>query len=396
MMLSTAPLRLLVGALLLLLGAGRASCEDGYELWLRYPLESPSVSSSPSIVGGSHSPTLDAAASELRRALRGLTGREPGHRLESGAIVIGTPSSSSLVAGLHLDLASAGSEGYCLKSRVLDGRRATIIAANSDIGVLYGAFSYLRRIQTRSPTRGLDLCEAPKMPVRMLDHWANLDSTVERGYAGPSIFNWDELPVIDQRLIDYARANASIGINGAVLNNVNADPRILTPDYLRKVAAIANAWRPYGVRVYLSARFSAPIDIGGLQTADPLDPEVRAWWRAKADEIYRLIPDFGGFLVKANAEGQPGPQLYGRTHADGANLIADALAPHHGIVLWRTFVYSTVKEDRAKQAYDEFRPLDGKFRPNVILQVKNGPIDFQPREPFHPLFGRMDRTNVAM
>ncbi len=278
----------------------------------------------------------------------------------------------------------------------IEGHPVTVIAANSDIGVLYGAFAYLRLIQTRSLPLQLGACDTPAIPIRMLDHWANLDGTVERGYAGPSLWNWGQLPTVDPRLIDYARANASIGINGAVLNNVNAEARVLAPDYLRKVAAIADAWRPYGVRIYLSARFSAPKEIGSLPTADPLDPAVRAWWRAKVDAIYRLIPDFGGFLVKANAEGQPGPQIYGRTHADGANMLADALAPHHGIILWRAFVYSAAKEDRAKQAYDEFRPLDGEFRPNVILQVKNGPIDFQPREPFHPLFGRMSRTNVAM
>src|SRR5205085_12413474 len=202
-------------------------------------------------------------------------------------------------------------------------------------------------------------------------------------------------PAISPRYRDYARANASIGINGAVLTNVNADAKILTPQYLVKVAALAAVFRPYGIQVYLTARFSAPIEIGGLTTADPLDDRVRAWWGAKVDEIYRTIPDFGGFLVKANSEGQPGPQDYKRSHADGANMLADALAPHGGIVMWRAFVYaSDAKEDRAKQAYDEFRPLDGAFRPNVILQVKNGPVDFQPREPFHPLFGAMPKTRL--
>ncbi len=195
--------------------------------------------------------------------------------------------------------------------------------------------------------------------------------------------------------MDYARADASIGINGVVLNNVNADPQVLTPEYLRKAAALASVFRPYGIRVFLTARFSSPVQIGGLETADPLDPRVKAWWRAKADEIYRSIPDFGGFLVKANSEGQPGPWDYKRTQADGANVIADALAPHGGTVFWRAFVYGNSKEDRAKQAYDEFRPLDGKFRNNVVVQVKNGPIDFQPREPFHPLFGQMPHTRIG-
>src|SRR5437763_7114829 len=195
---------------------------------------------------------------------------------------------------------------------------------------------------------------------------------------------------------DYARANASLGINGTVLNNVNATADILTQPYLEKVKALAELFRPWGIRVYLSARFSAPMDIGGLKTADPLDPAVGRWWQAKADEIYQLIPDFGGFLVKANSEGEPGPQDYGRTHADGANMLARALQPHGGTVIWRAFVYSSDSGDRAKQAYDEFKPLDGKFAANVIVQIKNGPIDFQPREPFHPLFGQMPHTPVVL
>jgi alpha-glucuronidase len=251
-------------------------------------------------------------------------------------------------------------------------------------------------MQTRRDIAHLDIRDAPKLPLRMLDHWDNLDRTVERGYASLSIWDWATLPKIGRRYIDYARANASVGINATVLNSVNADAKILTSVYLGKVAALANAFRPYGIRVYLTARFSSPIEIGGLKTADPLDPRVRDWWRAKTDEIYRLIPDFGGFLVKANSEGQPGPQQYGRTHADGANMLAAALAPHRGTVIWRAFVYGDSKEDRAMQAYDQFRPLDGKFAPNVIVQVKNGPIDFQPREPFHPLFGQMPHTRVAI
>jgi alpha-glucuronidase len=228
----------------------------------------------------------------------------------------------------------------------------------------------------------------------LLDHWDNLNGTIERGYAGSSLWDWARLPgTLSPRYRDYARANASIGINGVVLTNVNANARVLTPEYLAKVAALAKLFRPYGISVYLTARFSAPIEIGGLTTADPLDAAVRAWWRTKADEIYRNIPDFGGFLVKANSEGQPGPQEYHRTHADGANMLADALAPHHGVVMWRAFVYSNdVPVDRVKQAYDEFTPLDGAFRANVLIQTKNGPLDFQPREPFHPLFGALPKT----
>ncbi len=231
-----------------------------------------------------------------------------------------------------------------------------------------------------------------------MDHWDNLDRSIERGYAGFSIWDWQKLPdYLDPRYVDYARAEASIGVNGVVLNNVGAQAAVLTPLYISKVSALADVLRPYGIKVFLSARFSAPMDLGGLKTADPLNPDVKAWWQQKIDEIYRTIPDFGGFLVKANSEGQPGPQDYHRTHADGANMLADALAPHHGIVMWRAFVYSAdIKEDRAKQAYDEFVPLDGQFRGNVLLQVKNGPIDFQPREPFHPLFGAMPHTALAL
>jgi alpha-glucuronidase len=232
----------------------------------------------------------------------------------------------------------------------------------------------------------------------VLDHWDNLDRHVERGYAGESIWDWHKLPGwLDPRYMDYARACASVGINGSVLTNVNANATSLTPAYLEKAAALADVFRPYGVKVYLTARFSAPIELGGLKTADPLEPEVRAWWKAKIDEIYRYIPDFGGFLVKANSEGQPGPQDYKRTHADGANMLAGPLAAHGGIVMWRAFVYSSEDtEDRATQAYKEFVPLDGKFADNVLVQVKNGPIDFQPREPFSPLFGAMPKTPLMM
>jgi alpha-glucuronidase len=239
---------------------------------------------------------------------------------------------------------------------------------------------------------------APKIQLRLLDHWDNLDRSVERGYAGQSLWDWPALPgTISPRYKDYARANASLGINGAVLTNVNANALILTPAYLTKVAAIAGVFRPYGIKVYLTARFSAPIEIGGLKTADPLDSAVSRWWKNKADEIYQTIPDFGGFLVKANSEGQPGPQDYKRSHADGANVLADAVAPHGGIVMWRAFVYSNlVPADRIRQAYDEFKPLDGAFRKNVMVQVKNGPLDFQPRGPFHPMFGAMPKTPLMM
>ncbi|HEY4115320.1 MAG TPA: alpha-glucuronidase family glycosyl hydrolase, partial [Rhizomicrobium sp.] len=349
-------MNVLIRAILLsLLLAGTARAEDGYDLWLRYrPVEHAWLKrylpAATEIVAEERSPGILAARGELERGLSGMLWHAVPVRREiseDGAVVIGTPAKSRLIAALHLPLSRAGNEGFLLRSTVLKGRNVTIITGNTDVGVLYGAFAFLRLIQTRQPIEHLNIVSAPKIELRILDHWDNLDGSVDRGYAGRSIWHWSDLPEkLDPRTIDYARANASIGINGAALNNVNADPAILTGPYLEKVAALADLFRPYGIRVYLSARFSAPIDIGGLKTADPLDPQVIAWWKAKADEIYRLIPDFGGFLVKANSEGQPGPQDYHRTHADGANMLADVLKPHGGIVMWRAFVYSSaVPED---------------------------------------------------
>jgi len=255
----------------------------------------------------------------------------------------------------------------------------------------------IRLIQTEQPISALNMISQPKLKLRLLNHWDNLNRTVERGYAGFSIWNWHTLPgYIDKRYIDYARTNASIGINGTVLTNVNANAVILTGPYLEKVKALADVFRPYGIKVYLTARFSAPIEIGRLRSADPLNDSVQNWWKEKIKEIYSVIPDFGGFLVKANSEGQPGPQDYKRNHADGANMLADAVAPFGGIVMWRAFVYNPESNDRFKQAYEEFKPLDGKFRNNVLVQVKNGPIDFQPREPYSPLFGAMHHTPLMM
>ncbi|MFT3738169.1 MAG: alpha-glucuronidase [Breznakibacter sp.] len=272
------------------------------------------------------------------------------------------------------------------------------IRANTEAGILYGVYELLRRQQTGQAI-GDEVCN-PSYGRRILNHWDNPDGTIERGYAGLSIF-WREgkdafvVTEDDKRLWqEYARANASIGINGSVLNNVNASSDMLKQETLFRVKAIADELRPYGIKTYLSIKFSSPSMIGGLKNSDPLNPEVIKWWNDKAMEIYKLIPDFGGFLVKANSEGQPGPQDYGRTHADGANMLADALKPYGGIVMWRAFVYQTSGEDRTKQAYNEFMPFDGQFRDNVIVQVKNGPIDFQPREPFSPLFGAMKKTSV--
>ena len=392
--------------LLALLLPSLARAEDGYDLWLRYlPIEKPYLAAyradATALEPGAATPTLDAARDELLRGLSGMLGQKLAvvHSVASdGTILFGTPADSAEIAALHLPLAALGDEGYLIRSVRVHGHKVTVVAANNDVGVLYGAFAFLRLMQTRQKLDALDIASAPRLKHRVLDHWDNLNRTIERGYAGFSIWNWQKLPdYLDPRYRDYARADASIGINGVALNNVNAQAEVLMPLYIAKVAALANVFRPYGIKVYLSARWSAPIDIGGLKTADPLDPKVKAWWQAKIDEIYRAIPDFGGLLVKANSEGEPGPQDYHRTHADGANMLADALAPHHGIVMWRAFVYSAdVHEDRAKQAYDEFKPLNGKFRPNVLVQVKNGPIDFQPREPFHPLFGAMPQTPLML
>lgn len=316
-------------------------------------------------VSKSKSPTVAIAAEELNKAWHG----EP-LRLE-------------IKRDKHL-----GNEGF----RVYRDKKGLVLSANNDLGLLYGSYALLR---DNAAGKAIALREeTPAYNVRVLNHWDNLDGTIERGYSGHSIWNWDELPdVVSPRYREYARANASVGINGVVLNNVNASSKILSAEYLAKVAKIADVFRPYGIKVYLSANFAAPMQLGGLKTADPLEPEVAAWWKAKADEIYKLIPDFGGFLVKANSEGQPGPCDFDRTHAEGANMMARALKPHGGIVMWRAFVYSPADADRAKQAYIEFQPLDGKFDDNVIVQIKNGPIDFQPREPYSPLFGAMPQTD---
>jgi alpha-glucuronidase len=383
-----------------------AHAEDGYELWLRYrPLAVEQRERLTALAGGvvvpsQASATLRAAAAELATGAAGLTARHVPvtQSVADGSLVLGTPQSSPLIAQLDLPLAALGRDGFIIRRVELDGRRATAIAANEDPGVLYGAFAWLRLAQTGRDVSRIDVASAPRIELRLLNHWDNLDGSVERGYAGASLWDWWRLSdYVEPRYTDYARANASLGINGAVLNNVNAQPEILTRAYIDKVAALASVFRPYGVRVYLAVRFSAPLDIGGLTTADPLNADVQSWWRAKAEEIYERIPDFGGFLVKADSEGQPGPQRYGRTHADGANMLAEALQPHGGVVLWRAFVYApNGAEDRVKQAYGEFAPLDGAFAANVIVQVKNGPLDFQPREPFHPLFGAMPHTPLAL
>lgn len=292
---------------------------------------------------------------------------------------------------------------------------ATITASNP-IGLLYGAYELIRLQNTDAYNTGsgnqqnfskaIDETEKPQVGLRILNHWDNLDGSIERGYAGKSIFKWEEIKLgkngkggsiskrLHDRLITYARANASLGINGSVLNNVNASPKMMTAEYINKVKIIANILRPYGIRVYLSINFASPMALGYTKTADPLDKKVQQWWQKKAKEIYATIPDFGGFLVKANSEGQPGPGDYHRTHADGANMLADAVKPYGGIIMWRSFVYGANHkgEDRVKQAVSEFKGMDGKFRDNVILQSKNGPLDFQPREPYAPIFDNIKQT----
>ena len=320
--------------------------EDGSRLWLRYDTLKTAKVNGPDCL----------AAEELRNFF-------PGGEVN-----------------LVID-ASVPDDGYSIEGNT--------IKAKNELGLLYGAYAMLR---------GEKGASKPYWHLRILNHWDNLDGTIERGYAGRSIFwdlDGDKPKAFDAALIrTYARANASIGINGTVLNTVNASPRVLSAPYINKVKEIADILRPYGIRVYLSVNFASPMALGKLKTADPLNPRVKAWWKAKAREIYKLIPDFGGFLVKANSEGQPGPFDYNRTHADGANMLADALQPFGGIVMWRSFVYGAKHkgEDRVKQAVSEFRELDGKFRPNVILQSKNGPLDFQPREPYAPIFDNMKQT----
>lgn len=386
-----------------ILGAGVAAvplrAEDGHALWLRHaPLHGEARARLAALDGAVlaeplHEPTVALAVEELQAGIDSLLDRRPAARIAFGSPRV--PGSGPRAAFV-LDCRNPAMAGDG-RFRVTGSATVLRITAGAPIGCLYAAHAALRELaQGRDPAT-LALDEAPAMPLRMLNHWDNPDGHVERGYAGRSIFDWWHLPErLDPRMIAYARANASIGINAVAVNNVNAKAFMLEPRYIAKLARLADAWRPYGIRVFLSARFSAPRDLGGLATADPRDPAVKAWWKAKADAIYASIPDFGGFLVKANSEGQPGPQDYGRTHAEGANMLAAALG-ERGTVIWRAFVYHAEADmDRTAQAHAEFQPLDGEFADNVIVQVKNGPLDFQPREPFHPLFGAMPKTRVML
>ncbi len=349
------------------------SAEDGHQLWLRYqPNPEPAKVQLSLWYDGcgtvAPSPTIELAMKELQQYWHG------------------SPITMEADCGpMHW---KKGDDGFTIEHKADGG--LLLKAHGRDIGLLYGAYHLLRLQQTGQPVNPCE--EHPAFSLRLLNHWDNLDGSIERGYAGESIFEWFHL---DEQLIkEYARANASIGINGSVLNNVNASPKMLTTPYLKEVKKIADILRPYNIKVYLSINFATPMALKETKTADPLDKNVARWWKKKAKEIYKLIPDFGGFLVKANSEGQPGPGDFGRTHADGANMLADALKPYNGIVMWRCFVYGANHkgEDRVKQAVSEFKPLDGKFRDNVILQTKNGPLDFQPREPYSPIFDQITKT----
>jgi len=362
---------------------------------------------------------LGAVREELRRGLSGLLGRDP-HlwqhppRTVEGFLAVGTPSDMDVVAQAVDEeaVADLDEDGYLLTTGEWEGIDTLVVTASSDSGLVYGTFDLLRRMSTGQPIEDLHVVEEPASPDRLVNHWDNpFRGSMERGYAGQSIFDFETLPDLRERYRDYARLLASVGINGLVLNNVNTQIpdrdsaneamdhlegwRLLETRYLEKLTGLASLFRRYGIQLYLSVNFGAPEKIGGLDTSDPNDPDVANWWAAKADQIYDLIPDFGGFLVKADSEGQPGPYNYDADHVDGANVLAEALAPHGGRVWWRAFVYGSHK-DRAVQQYDTFEPLDGEFHDNVTVQVKNGPIDFQPREPVSPVFGQMPETDLGL
>ncbi len=357
-----------------MMACAMAQAESGYDAWLRYPTSG----SAPVVTVVGNSALLQSARQELMRGFRTPTAQ---------AIVLGGPA------------ANLKPDGYELKT--VD--RKIVITGSNDRGVLYGAFALLRKVALGEPIANLNEKSEPRVPVRWVNHWDNLDGSIERGYGGRSIF-WDNGTSRADltRVNDYGRMLASLGINGASINNVNVNPRILAPDFLPQIARIADTLRPWGVRVVLSVDFGSPQKIGGLDTFDPLNPKVIAWWKAKTDEIYRAVPDLGGFIIKADSEGRVGPSVYGRTHADAANVVARALKPHGGLIFYRGFVYDNkmdwrnLKNDRARAADDNFRSLDGKFDDNVVIQIKNGPIDFQVREPASPLFGTLQKTNRAI
>jgi alpha-glucuronidase len=400
-----------VAALLLLPCLLRA--ETGAEAWLRYaPLEESvrvkyqSLPSSVVVVGDSV--VLQTAQAEMVRGVRGMLGktlREGGGQIQEASIVLGTVSDLR-AAGIDLKASpelGTNNDGFWIKTARIAGFSSIVITSSNDRGVLYGVFATLSRMARNQDVAGVDGAQQPYAPIRWVDQWDNLDGRIERGYAGPSIFfDGGNVRTDLTRARNYARLLASLGINGCTINNVNANPKVLEDSFLPQFARVADVFRPWGVRVSISVNLSSPKAIGGLDTFDPLDPRVEEWWRKKVDAIYRLVPDFGGFVVKADSEGQLGPSTYNRTAADAANMIARALKPHGGVVFYRAFVYNhhldwqQPKNDRAKAAYDNFHPLDGKFDDNVVIQIKNGPIDFQVREPASPLFAGLRSTNQAI
>src|SRR5271165_7392667 len=394
------------------MAASAVRAESGYDAWLRYAsLRGASLARAdrdiPAAVAVAGNGLLELSARrEFIRGVKGMLGRTM--RAEAGlpkedAVVIGTCAQLKAFGPQWKFSAESAPEGFQLKTIHAENVRYTVVAGAGDGGALYGAFALLRRIALGEATDALDVKESPYAPIRWLNHWDNLDGSIERGYGGRSIF-WENFHARADlaRVSDYGRMLASLGINACSLNNVNADPRILAPDFLPEIARVADAFRPWGVRTVISVDFGSPKAIGGLDTFDPLDPAVSAWWKSTFDRIYGKIPDLAGVIVKADSEGRAGPSAYGRTHADAANAIARALKPHGGIVLYRAFVYNhhlewrEPKNDRARAAYDIFHPLDGRFDDNVIVQIKNGPIDFQVREPVSPLFGGLAKTNEAI
>lgn len=383
------------------------NADDGYRLWLKYDLisdvdllkEYKEMIHAIMIEG--ESATIQATSNELKNGLNGLLGStipQVSNVNEDGIIIAGAFNNLPLLqyTDLQSKLMKVGEEGFVISNEKVNRNKVIVITANKDIGVLYGVFHFLKLLQTNQDISTLDTVSYPKTNLRMLNHWDMLNNTHEyRGLL--SIWYWHTLPTyIRPHYIDYARANASIGINATSLNCVDADPQFLIQENLKKVAALADLFRPYGIKVFLSPNFSAPIILSGMETADPHDLQVKEWWQKKVKEIYQIIPDFGGFLVKANSEDEPGPGDFNKSQADGANMFAEVLKPYNGVVIWRTFVYDYNPEDRAREAYDIFKPLDGKFAENVLLQAKNGPLDFSPREPFNPLFGAMPQTPLML
>jgi alpha-glucuronidase len=385
-----------------------AFCNNGYELWLNYKpaqshlLKSQYASFLSNVVLCPNRFEKEISE-ELERAAEKIAGNKVTYSKKNSG-------KNGIVYLIDKKLRSLGKEAYKIRLSMLSGGRVIYISSFSDEGLLYATFELIRHMQCNESLNEIAITETPRHTLRLLNHWDDLTGEIERGYAGTTLWNWAVLPQLEQRYVDYARANASIGINGIVLNNVNTDPRILRSDYLKKIAALTDVLRRYNIKTYLSVNFASPMKpsatpdkwkkwggIGALNTADPTDKEVVKWWIEKTAEVYALIPDLGGYLIKANSEGMPGPQDYGRSHSDGANMLARALKPYKGIVMWRTFVYNADTDpDRAKRPYKEFIELDGKFDDNVILQAKNGPLDFQPLEPVQPIFGAMPRTNVMV